>query len=85
MVARELRECCGAFLLGSDAFTWRDRVSLMVEESFLRIGETRRGRVWACTDNDATLVTTRMVLSRRVFIRFGRIVRSLLTVNKLEV
>jgi len=47
MVARELRECRGVFLVASDAFTWRDRVSLKVEESFLGIGEIRRGRVWA--------------------------------------
>ena len=78
MVARELRECCGVFLVASDAFTWRDRVLPKVAESFLGIGKTRRGRVCVETDNDARLVTTRMVLRSRVFIRFGRIVRSLL-------
>jgi hypothetical protein len=47
MVARDLLEWCGVFLAASHAFTWRDRVSLKLEESFLGIGETRRGRVWA--------------------------------------
>lgn len=46
MAARELRERCGVLLVASDAFTWRDRVSLRLEE-LLGIGQARRGRVWA--------------------------------------
>lgn len=68
MVARELRECCALLSAALGALTCRGRVSLKFAWLFFGFGKTRRGRGWAW------LVTARITLRSRVFIRFGRIV-----------